>query len=382
MKKIVGITGSSMIGIDPYHPRSWSGSSRRFFLECNARGILERAFGVEVSKPVKYFYALKNYSPDRNKLITQYLMDPGYRRSLTRLIRQQLTGDDAEHDVLQLGALYDVPSLIRCRTRCYSYNDGNFAMSVHSPYFPKGIRASRIEQTLAYEREVNSGLDIIFTMSGFLRQSFIDDYGMLPDKVISIGAGINLDAMPEPAESKDYANENILFIGVDFARKGGFELIKAFRVVRERMPNALLHIIGPHRKIAGVSEAPGVVWHGFLDKNNPNDDARLKSIFAQSSLFVMPSLYEPFGIAPLEAMAHEVSCIVTNAWALPEIVPENICGRLVAPGDWEELAEQIIDLLRNPSKLAQYGRAGRVHVAENYTWNKVVNRLGQALYRP
>lgn len=375
MKKLVGIIGSGLIGTDPYHPKSWSGSSSRFFLECKSQNILHRAFGVEVSKVKKYWFALKNYSQDRNKLITQYLMDTGYRNDLTSLIQRQLTEEDFEYDMMQLGAIYDVPALVKNRTKCYSYNDGNFAMALNSPNFPSGVSKVKIERTFKYEQEVNSGLDKIFTMSEYLRESFIKDYDMPPDKVISIGAGINLDFFPECNLNKDYSKLNIVFIGIDFERKGGFDLIKAFKIVREKLPNATLHIVGPHNRIQGISDLSGVVWHGFLDKSKTKDAEKLNSIFAVASLFVMPSLYEPFGIAPLEAMAHEIPCIVSNAWALPEIVLDNICGRLVTPGNWEEIAETMISLLKCPSTLEKFGKAGRQHVENNFTWKKVVGRL-------
>jgi glycosyltransferase involved in cell wall biosynthesis len=205
---------------------------------------------------------------------------------------------------------------------------------------------------------------------------------MPPSKVVSIGAGINLDSFPDRDDNKDYSNGNILFIGIDFPRKGGFELIEAFKVVRNSIPQATLHIVGPHKRIPGVSDLAGVIWHGYLDKNDAADMEKLNSLFLNASLFVMPSLYEPFGIAPLEAMAHEIPCLVSNAWALPEIVPDNICGRLVTPGKWEEMAETLVSLLKSPSTLQKYGKAGREHVENNFTWEKVVGRLKAALMKP
>jgi len=379
MNQLVGIIGSGLIGIDPFDSKSWSGISKRFFLECQSQDILSRAFGVEVSKPVKYLLALKNFSSDRRKLIRQYYMDPCYLNALTELIRKQLTEEDMKSDILQIGGMYDVPTLVKKRTKCYSYNDGNFASSVNTRYFPKGISTSKIDNTLRYERDVNHGLDMIFTMSEYLRVSFINDYDIPPERVVSIGAGINLDRLPDCAEQKDYTNGNILFIGVDFARKGGFELVKAFKVVRERIPAATLHIVGPRNRIAGVSDLAGVVWHGYLDKYKAGDMAKLNSLFLNASLFVMPSLYEPFGIAPLEALAYEIPCVVSNAWALPEIVPENVCGRLVPPGNWEEMAEVLIPLLKDPSMLERFGKAGRMHVENTFTWENVVVRLKAVL---
>ena len=62
-------------------------------------------------------------------------------------------------------------------------------------------------------------------MSEYLRRSFINNYGISAEKVVSIGAGINLDRLPEIDTEKDYSVGNVLFIGVDFERKGGNEVL-------------------------------------------------------------------------------------------------------------------------------------------------------------
>lgn len=375
MRQLVGVLGSGLIGTDPFDFRCWSGISRRLFLECQDRGLLRRAFGVEVGKLSKAWFAFKNLSTGREKWRTQFYSDPGYRSALTKRIEKELTEQDYGCDLLQLGAMYDTPDVVKGRTACYSYNDGNFSMLLHSPYFPRGIAKSKIEATLRYEADVNKRLDKVLTMSEYLRQSFINDYGVNPDKAVCIGAGINLDELPDIDENKDYSNGTILFIGIEFERKGGYHLLEAFKVVRQNIPNATLHVVGPKNVAPGCENLPGLVWHGYLSKYSHAEMAELSMLFRNAALFVMPSLYEPFGIAPLEAMAHGIPCVVSRAWALPEIVPDGVCGALVEPGDSEELSSAIIDLLKDPQRLSRYGAASRHHVETKYTWPAVVERL-------
>jgi glycosyltransferase involved in cell wall biosynthesis len=273
--------------------------------------------------------------------------------------------------------MYDCPSIVKGRAACFSYNDGNFATSSQSPFFPAGVSKKRIDATLRYEREVKARLDLVFTMSEYLRRSFINNYGISAEKVVSIGAGINLDRLPEIDTEKDYSVGNVLFIGVDFERKGGNEVLKAFQVMRETIPRATLHVVGPKNIPSGLVGIPGVIWHGFLRKTDELELTKLRELFRNAVLFVMPSRYEPFGIAPLEAMSYGIPCIVSNAWALPEIVPDKKCGRLVEPGNWEELAATLTELLANPVLLSRYGAAARMHVEGKYTWPKVVDKLEQ-----
>jgi starch synthase len=374
-KKIVGIIGSGLIGEDPFDRQSWSGSSYFFFRECERQGILHRAFGAELPPVKRATLMALNFSPNRRKWQSAYYMDPRYKRALTALIATQLQADDFRHYLLQIGAMYNVPQLANGRTLCFSYHDGNLAYSQRSPYAVKELSPKAVERGLAYEREVYDGLTMMFTMSEHLRQSFIEDFHVPPERVKAVGAGINIEHLPDPAPDKDYSRKDILFIGVEFDRKGGWELLKAFRKVRQGLPEACLHIVGPRTLEIPSELASGVQYHGFLRKTDPADAATLTGLFRDCSLFVMPSLYEPFGIAPLEAMIYQVPCVVTNGWGLKETVIEGQTGGLVECGSVDDLADKLLHYLGDPERLRRMGEQGRSRVLEYYTWPKVIKRM-------
>jgi len=374
-KKIVGIIGSGLIGEDPFDRQSWSGSSYFFFRECERQGVLQRAFGAELPPVRRATLMALNFSPNRRRWQTAYYMDPRYRRALTTVIARQLRAEDFDHHLLQIGAMYDVPRLARGRALCFSYHDGNMAYSRRSPYAVKGLSAQTVARGLAFERQVYHGLTTIFTMSEHLRRSFIEDFDVPPDRVKAVGAGMNLERLPEYNADKDYSRRNILFIGVEFDRKGGWQLLDAFKSVRQRLPDARLHIVGPRTLEIPQELADGVEYHGFLRKTDPADAARLTQLFREASLFVMPSLYEPFGIAPLEAMIHQVPCLVTNDWGLKETVLDGQTGGLVTCGSVDDLREKLLHYLGDPDRLRRMGEAGRARVLEYYTWEKVVERM-------
>src|SRR4029077_11203316 len=124
---------------------------------------------------------------NRSKWIKQFYMETLYRNALTKVIRRRLEPDDFAHDFLQIGAMYDVPSLIDGRSRCFSYHDGNLAEALRSPDSPRGLGARKIDHALAYERRVYHGIDKIFCMSEYLRQSFIRDFDVPEGRVVVIG---------------------------------------------------------------------------------------------------------------------------------------------------------------------------------------------------
>lgn len=215
-------------------------------------------------------------------------------------------------------------------------------------------------------------------MSEYLRASFIEDFGVAEARVSTIGCGVNLREIPDIV-GKDYERKEILFIGVDFYRKGGGDVLKAFRIVRQKYPSALLHLVGPRTLRIERQESDGVVFHGYLSKAVPEEKRKLFEIFHSSSVFVMPSHYEPFGIAPLEAMAHDIPCLLTNAWAFPEMVTPGENGDLVECGQVVELGEKMVEMLGSPDKLCSMGKAGRRKVLGRYTWPAVVRRLRDEL---
>lgn len=378
-KRIVGIIGSGMIGTDPFHERSWSGSSHRFFGECLRKDILYRAIGVEAPATKRWEAMLRNFSPDRSTWRLAYHLDTGYYKALTKAVQDSLQSEDFSCDFLQIGGIYNVPSLVKGRSRCFSYHDGNLAQLAQSPYFPKTFSRQKLKSALAYERDVYAGMDLIFTMSEYLKRSFVEDFGVSESKVVTIGGGVNLPELPETCNGKDYTTQQILFVGVEFDRKGGRQLLEAFKKVRAARPSATLHIVGPRQLEAVGKLGDGVIFHGFLDRNNSAQGAILRRLLSEAALFVMPSLYEPFGIAPLEAMTYQVPCILTNRWAFPEMVEPGVSGELVEPADQEGLTDRIVYLLDRPDLLRRYGAISRKRVMQKYTWESVVVNLRNAL---
>ncbi|HVE75956.1 MAG TPA: glycogen synthase [Actinomycetota bacterium] len=103
-------------------------------------------------------------------------------------------------------------------------------------------------------------------------------------------------------------------------------------------------------------------------------------VLSHSSVFVCPSIYEPFGIVNLEAMACEAPVVATRTGGIPEVVADGETGLLVdvGPGgersrpDFEyfenDLAGKINALLEDPARAVRMGKAGRARVLERFTW--------------
>jgi glycosyltransferase involved in cell wall biosynthesis len=93
--------------------------------------------------------------------------------------------------------------------------------------------------------------------------------------------------------------------------------------------------------------------------------------------FVLPSLYEGFGISILEAMAVGIPVIATSVGGIPEFVTHDMTGLLVEPGNVIALAGAIKRVLENPEQARQMGLKGQEHVREKYGIAKVVQQHEQ-----
>ena len=290
---------------------------------------------------------------------------------MTRTAEKKLNAlDNNDFDViLQVGAWYNFTDF---QNKTFaSYHDGNLATRLKSPYGYPNISGRYIKKAYRYERDLYEQMDFIFPMSRWLAQSFIDDFKIDASKVIPVGAGINLPHIKHP-ETKDPEKPIILFVGKDFERKGGYVLLDAFKEVRKKINNAELVIAGPSH----ISSLPeGVRCEGFISKQSENGVEALLTLYSKASIFVLPSLYEPFGIAFAEAMAHKLPCIGTNNCAMPEIIDDGINGFIVEPNDRISLADRIYTLLGDHQLRETMGESAFNKYHSNYRWDIVTKNI-------
>ena len=90
---------------------------------------------------------------------------------------------------------------------------------------------------------------------------------------------------------------------------------------------------------------------------------------------MLPSLYEPFGNAVLEAQLYEMPAITTDNWAFPDFVNSDTGLRVADPTNERELAEKMDYFLSRPDLSAQKGAWARENVLKNYTWQEVAERM-------
>jgi glycosyltransferase involved in cell wall biosynthesis len=220
---------------------------------------------------------------------------------------------------------------------------------------------------IARERETYHRALGIATFSELVRDSLLDDYGVDPAIVHVVGAGANVVPKAEPQRADD--GQTILFVGKDWRRKGGPGLLEAFSLLRSMRPSLRLLIAGPAEELDLPEGATNLGLVPFES---------MERVFSEATIFVLPTLREPFGIAYLDAMLCKVPCVGTQVGAVPEILGET--GICVPPANAAALAQAIAELLDDPARRAAMGDAGRRRVLERgYLWPEVGKKLAAVL---
>jgi len=138
------------------------------------------------------------------------------------------------------------------------------------------------------------------------------------------------------------------------------------RLVRQRGPADYSSQLKRLASSQGLGD--DVVFTGRLDQDD------LREAYAASSVVVLPSMMEGFGMSLIEAMASGKPCVATRVGAIPEIVWPGRSGILVGPGDLDALSAAISDVMLNPREARSMGERGREFVRETYTVEKMVSR--------
>ena len=170
--------------------------------------------------------------------------------------------------------------------------------------------------------------------------------------------------------------DSIIFVGRLMCKQKGIDLlINSLPYVKKSIPGAKLHICGDgsDRKylenlVSKKDLKENVVFHGHLDDNT------LTKLYSKSHVFVMPSLYESFGIVIVEAMSAGLPVIAYDLDCISEILDNGKYGILVRKGEVNELADQIIELLKNDN-LREYYSTMSMQRYNDYTQESVVERI-------
>ncbi|HXR22557.1 MAG TPA: glycosyltransferase family 1 protein [Acidimicrobiales bacterium] len=230
----------------------------------------------------------------------------------------------------------------------------------------------------------------VHTHTSSVAQEVVASLGASPDRVRVVHPGVwppsdadgsrdgPGDAVARSALLPDWVSQYVLAVGTVEPRKDLPSLVRAFGSFAKGYPGLALVHAGPdgwgsaqlEEAIAACPAGKQVVRLGWVD-----DGAR-DALMAGATVFAFPSLYEGFGLPPLQAMAAGVPVVATRCGALEEVLGD--AARLVDVGDVDALADALEELLGDEPARLELSRRGRERAAL-YTWEACASGLA-ALY--
>lgn len=242
--------------------------------------------------------------------------------------------------VLAFGAadlMRKIPTIVSCDTTAYH------EARDHT------MRRPSTKPNIAMERKVFHAAAHIVTWSEWARRSVIEEHGIGAEKVTAILPGARLDTLADPIfASQDKLR--ILFVGGDFTRKGGWDLLEVFKQCFS--DRAELHLLTQYPV---ESTAQNVFIHRDISAYSPQWHEQ----FRNADVFVMPSYAEPLGLVFQEAACYGLALVGTRVGGIPEMILAGENGFLIEPGDRHALAEKLRAFADNRAELLRMRRRSR-----------------------
>ena len=306
--------------------------------------------------------------------------------------------------------------LVHCHT-WYSHFGGILAKKNYG--LPVVITVHSLEPLRPWKREQLAGgydfsvwvektalemADSIIAVSGATKHDIQRLFNVNPARVHVIHNGIDLNQYHKVDSTGalkryriDPARSYLLFVGRITRQKGFQHLVHAIHFMDRDFQIVLCAAAPDTPELAqemqiaverAQAQRPGIIWI-----NEMVDQQTACELYSHAAVFVCPSIYEPFGIINLEAMACETAVVATAVGGIKEVVVDGETGFLVPLGQMKEspfeainpekfardLAEPVNELMKNPQLREQFGKAGRKRVEENFSWAAIAEKT-KALY--
>ena len=211
----------------------------------------------------------------------------------------------------------------------------------------------------------------IIAVSNYTKNDILKYFKVKSSKIKVIYEGVSLDSKVKDVSSNNLSKKYLLYVGNAYPHKNLERLILAFNKLIKDESNLYLILVGEidyfYKKIQNkFLDSKQIIFTDFvLDKE-------LTALYKNASLYVFPSLYEGFGLPPLEAMSHGVPVICSEASCLPEILGDSAI--YFNPQDINDIAEKIKYVLNNKDVQKNLILKGFNQI-KKYKWDKMAEEI-------
>lgn len=362
--------------------RHWSGLVH-YMYKCVADQGVEVSLvncGVPYSRWLKWKAKLiklltfgKTYQLDR---------DPGYAKQVAANAEEQLKS-------LQYDVIFSPGSLpftyLHTNKPMVFWTDATFqAMVGFYPGWnnisPLCLKYGNNAEQIAIDKS-----SLVLYASEWARSSAINDYGANPAKIKQVPFGANMETVMSAEEVRKAINQrrqnktvNLLFVGIDWKRKGGDLAVETVVKLREKGIDAELTLVGS--QLPGRFELPFVKHYPLLRKSVKEDALTLHELYKKATFFILPTQAECFGVVFAEAGAYGLPVITSNVGGCPSAVKDGTSGFCLDLKNFSSAAvEKISLLLQTPGLYEQFSQQGFERFNSELNWGVIGKRVVHAL---
>ena len=310
----------------------------------------ERELPTRILNRLLSFKFPNEWIQKQNLDFNRFRISAGFAYMARRLIARKLS--QADYSVLHLHTqvmallsvdyMKNMPTVVSIDLTAAQASQEKTDPSFRWTYTPNVLQEKRVYEAAAR----------IITTSEFVRKSVIEDYNIDSEKVKVIPFSVKLEAFSSIDSSKKAPKTryNILFVGGDFKRKGGEDVLEVFLTTFSEL--AELHL---------VTYTPIECQHPhvYIYNNTKAYSPEVLNLYYQADVFVMPTYADAFATVFLEAMAAGLPVIASQLPQIYEVVSDGETGFLVPSGDRHALASKIRYLIENPTLGREMGAKGR-----------------------
>ena len=231
---------------------------------------------------------------------------------------------------------------------------------MHATSFDRSSSDNIDTRVYEIERQGMAAADMVIAVSNLTRNIVINKYNIEPEKVVAVHNAVQFAENDNPVPERGVDDKIVTFLGRITFQKGPDYFIEAAAKVLKRVPNVRFVMAGSGdmmnhciRRVAQLGIADRFHFTGFLK----GDD--VQKMFQLSDVYIMPSVSEPFGISPLEAMRSNVPTIISHQSGVAEVLDYAV---KVNYWDVDAMADAIYGLITYPALAKMFSEKGMEEV--------------------
>lgn len=248
------------------------------------------------------------------------------------------------------------------------YLDADFKTYLEIFSTPQEFRKRDIERIAKKEELWLQGAKHIFVGSQWAWNEMLKYYDLKEEQKRVVYTGGNVEM---PVSDNYKGSLNLIFISLNFEKKGGFICVDAFKEVKLKHPDVTLTVIG-ERPPSNILEIEGIEYAGLLRKTIQDEYKIFKKLISEAFLLIHPTKMDTMGAVLIEAGYFGCPSIAPKSFGVPELVLHNKTGLIVdVPFSSQDFSDHINFLIENKSDYLNMREAARNYTTSKLTWESI-----------